>query len=51
MFPNQTALGHSPIYINEYLAIDSVGNVIDLVVAHNCNLARMLPREAELVSE
>ena len=37
--------------INEYLAIDSGGNVSDLVVAHNCCLARMLPGEAELVSE
>ena len=36
--------------INEYLAIDSGGNVSDLVVARNC-LARMLPGEAELVSE
>ena len=33
--------------INEYLAIDSGGNVIDLVVARNCCLARMLPGEAE----
>ena len=35
----------------EYLAIDSGGNVSDLVVAHNCCTARMLPGEAELVSE
>ena len=35
--------------INEYLAIDSGGNVSDL--ARNCCLARMLPGEAELVSE
>ena len=33
--------------INEYLAIDSGGNVSDLVLARNCCLARMLPREAE----
>ena len=33
--------------INEYLAIDSGGNVSDLVVARNCCMARMLPREAE----
>ena len=33
--------------INEYLAIDSGGNVSDLVLAHNCCLARMLPGEAE----
>ena len=37
--------------INEYLAIDSGGNVSDLVVARNCCMARMLPGEAELVSE
>ena len=37
--------------INEYLAIDSGGNVSDVVVARNCCVARMLPREAELVSE
>ena len=37
--------------INEYLAIDSGGNVSDLVLAHNCCLASMLPGEAELVSE
>ena len=36
----------------EYLAsIDGGGNVSDLVVARNCCMARMLPREAELVSE
>ena len=33
--------------INEYLAIDSGGNVRDLVLARNCCLARMLPGEAE----
>ena len=37
--------------INEYLAIDSGGNVSDLVVARNCCMTRMLPGEAELVSE
>ena len=37
--------------INEYLAIDRGGNVSDLALAHNCCLARMLPGEAELVSE
>ena len=37
--------------INEYVAIDSGGNVSDLAVAHNCCMARMLPREVELVSE
>ena len=37
--------------VNEHLAIDSGGNVSDLVVARNCCMARMLPREAELVSE
>ena len=31
--------------------IDSGGNVNDLVVTHNCCMVRMLPREAELVSE
>ena len=29
--------------INEYLAIDSGGNVSDLVLVRNCCLARMLP--------
>ena len=33
--------------INEYMAIDSGGNVSDLVLARNCCLARMLPGEAE----
>ena len=33
--------------IHEYLAIDSGGNVSDLVLARNCCLARMLPGEAE----
>ena len=37
--------------INEYVAIDSGGNMSDLVLARNCCLARMLPGEAELVSE
>ena len=37
--------------INEYLPIDGGGNVSDLVFAHNCCVARMLPRELELVSE
>ena len=37
--------------INEYLAKDNGGNVSDLVVARNCCMTRMLPREAELVSE
>ena len=37
--------------INEYLAIDSGGNVSDLVAARNCCMARMLPEEAEMVSE
>ena len=32
-------------------AIDSGGNVGDLALARNCCLARMLPGEAELVSE
>ena len=35
----------------EYLAIDSGGNVSGLVVARNCCMARMLPGEAEFVSE
>ena len=34
-----------------YLVIDSGRNVNDLVVARNCCTARMLPGEAELVSE
>ena len=33
------------------LPIDSGGNTSDLVFARNCCMARMLPREAELVSE
>ena len=37
--------------INEYLAIDSCGNVSDLVLARNCSVARKLPGEAELVLE
>ena len=37
--------------LNEYLAIDSGENVSDLVVERNCCMARMLPGEAELVSE
>ena len=37
--------------INEYLAIDSGGHVSDLVIACNCCLTRILPREAELVVE
>ena len=37
--------------INEYLAIESGGNVSDLALARNCCLTRMLPGEAELVSE
>ena len=37
--------------INEYLAVDSGGNVSDLALARNCCLATMLPGEAELVSE
>ena len=36
---------------NEYLAIDSGGNVSDLVLARNCCMARMLHGEAELVTE
>ena len=32
--------------VNEYMAIDSGGNVSDLVFARNC-VARMLPGEAE----
>ena len=38
--------------LKEYLAIDSGGNVSDLVVARNCCIvARMLSGEAELVLE
>ena len=37
--------------MNKYLAIDSVGHVSDLVFARNCSIARMLPGEAEMVSE
>ena len=47
------SIGHfrSLSCINEYLAIDSGGNVSDLALGRNCCLARMLPGEAELVSE
>ena len=37
------------IYINMYLAIDSGGNMREW--AFNCCVARMLPREVELMSE
>ena len=37
--------------INEYLAIYSGGHASDLVFARNCSITRMLPAEAELVSE
>ena len=33
------------------ISIDSGGNVSELVVARNCCMARMLPGEAESVSE
>ena len=39
------------IFEDEYLAIDSGGHVSDLALVRNCCLARMLPGEAELVSE
>ena len=42
---------HSELCINEYLAIDSGGNVSGIVFALNCCMARMLLREVELVSE
>ena len=35
--------------VNEYLAIDSGGNVSDLVFAHNCSVARM-PEKPRKVS-
>ena len=37
----------APVDSAVYLAIDSGGNVSDLVVARNCCMARMLPGEAE----
>ena len=37
--------------LNKCLAIDGGGNVSDLVFACNCYVARMLPREVELVPE
>ena len=37
--------------INEYLAIDGGGNVIEWYSRYNCCVARMLPREVELVPE
>ena len=39
------------VVLNEYLSIDSGGHVSDLVFARNCCMTRMLPGEAELVSE
>ena len=39
------------VCIIEYIARDSGGNVTDIVVARNCCMTRMLPGEAELVSE
>ena len=39
------------MYPDLKLAIDSGGHVSDLVVARNCCMTRMLPGEAELVSE
>ena len=52
-FATVSKIGHfrSLSCINESLAIDSGGNVSDLALARNCCLARMLPGEAELVSE
>ena len=48
----QDAPVHSAVKcLNEYLAIDGGGNMSDLVFAGNCNVARMLPREAKLVPE
>ena len=46
-FPNSPLTPLLTQLINEYLAIDSGGNVSDLVLARNCCMARMLPREAE----
>ena len=43
--------GHFRIVVPVDLAIDSGGHVSDLVLARNCCLTRMLPGEAELVSE
>ena len=51
IFVHSMTLQFTQHCINEYLAIDSGGNVSDLVVARNCCMARMLPREVELVSE
>ena len=49
---NQVSPGSNPPLLPfRYLAIDSGGNVSDLALARNCCLARMLPGEAELVSE
>ena len=39
------------IMLRSILAIDSGGHASDLVFARNCSIARMLPGEAELVSE
>ena len=41
---------HSAVSMST-VVLDSGGNVSDLVVACNCCVARMLPREVELVSE
>ena len=53
LFATVSKIGHFRYLhcINEYLAIDSGGNVSDLALARNCCMARMLPGEAELVSE
>ena len=57
-FANVSKFGHfrslndfSLSCINEYLAIDSGGYVRESAFARNCCMARMLPGEAELVSE
>ena len=51
--PTTTLTKHTCYYAEtiEYLAMDSGGNVSDLVFARNCCMAIMLPREAELVPE
>ena len=46
IFVHFTAPQSTQLY-NEYLAIDSGGNVSDLVLARNCCMARMVPGEAE----
>ena len=48
---NKYAQHHIRGALGIFVLSDSGGNVSDLALARNCSLARMLPGEAELVSE